>query len=100
MKHKSDWLIFPSRLKRQGRASFVVNFDSVMAYKKILKALYDYEAAAEDELNFSEGDLLGVVIGNDETNDDGDDGWYYGCNVMNQSEVNGLIPKTYCEEVI
>lgn len=69
-----------------------------MAYKKILKALYDYEADADDELNFSEGDLLGVIRG-DETADEEDDGWYYGCNVMNQSEVNGFIPKTYCEEV-
>ena len=69
-----------------------------MAYKKILKALYDYEAAAEDELSFREGDLLGII--EDESNEEGDDGWYYGCNVlMNQSEVNGFIPKNYCEEV-
>lgn len=73
-----------------------------MAYKKILKALYDYEAVADDELNFTEGDLLGVLgdeneeAGGDEA---GDEGWYYGCSVMNQSEVNGFIPKTYCEEV-
>ena len=69
-----------------------------MAYKKILKALYDYEAAAEDELSFNEGDLLGV-IGDGNEDETGDDGWYYGCNVMNQSEINGFIPKTYCEEV-
>jgi len=69
-----------------------------MAYAKILKALYDYGAAAEDELSFIEGDLLGI-IGDESDSGEGDDGWYYGCNVMSQSEVNGFIPKTYCEEV-
>lgn len=71
-----------------------------MAYKKILKALYDYEATADDELSFNEGDLLGVIR-NDENEEAeaGEDGWYYGCNVMNQTEINGFIPKNYCEEV-
>lgn len=67
-----------------------------MAYKKIFKALYDYEAAAEDELSFMEGDVLGIV-----GDQDGDDeGWLFGCNLLKDSETSGLIPVTYCEEVI
>lgn len=64
-----------------------------MAYKKILKAAYDYEAAEEDELNFSEGDLLGI------TGDEDEEGWAYGCNILKDPEANGFIPMTYCEEV-
>ena len=65
-----------------------------MPFKKILKAAYDYEATAEDELNFNEGDILGVV-----GDEEGDDGWYYGCSVLNEPEINGFIPTTFCEEV-
>jgi hypothetical protein len=63
-----------------------------MTFKVILKAQYDYEAAADDEISFSENDLLGVI------GDDGDDEWYFGCNVSDPS-ITGFIPKTYCEEV-
>ena len=65
-----------------------------MPFKKILKAAYDYEATAEDELNFNEGDILGVV-----GDEEGDDGWYYGCSVLNEPETNGFLPTTFCEEV-
>lgn len=66
-----------------------------MAFSKILRAIYDYEAAAEDELNFAEGDILGIV------GDDDGEGWYYGCNVLgSEPEHNGFIPTTYCEEVV
>lgn len=64
-----------------------------MGFSKILKAAYDYEASAEDELNFSEGDILGIV------GDDDGEGWYYGCKVLIEPEGNGFIPTTYCEEV-
>lgn len=66
-----------------------------MAYSKILKAAYDYEAAADDELSLAEGDILGIV--EDDTNGDG---WYYGCSVLSdENERKGFIPTTYCEEV-
>lgn len=68
-----------------------------MVYKKILKALYDYEGSAEDELSFNESDLLG--INDDENQEESNDGWYHGCNLLGQSENYGFIPKTYCEEV-
>lgn len=65
-----------------------------MAFSKILKAAYDYEAAAEDELSFAEGDVLGIF------GDEDGEGWYYGCNVLGSDpEHKALIPTTYCEEV-
>lgn len=65
-----------------------------MPFKKILRAAYDYQATSEDELNFNEGDILGVV-----GDEEGDDGWYYGCSVLIEPEANGFIPTTFCEEV-
>lgn len=68
-----------------------------MPFKKIFRAVYDYEATADDELNFSEGDVLGVV--GEEGAAGEEDGWVYGCNILKDPETNGFIPITYCEEV-
>lgn len=62
-----------------------------MPFVKVVKAIYDYSAEAEDELSFSEGDVLGVV---EET---GDDDWYSACLISSPDSV-AMIPKTYVEE--
>ena len=67
----------------------------MVSFKKIFKAVYDYEAAAEDELSFSEDNILGIIT-DEEANDDG---WVYGCNILKDPETCGFIPITYCEEV-
>ena len=64
-----------------------------MAFKKLLKVIYEYEAAAEDELNLSEADIVGVQ------GEEDDDGWYYGNNLLKDAETSGFIPASYCEEV-
>ena len=69
-----------------------------MAFKKILRASYGYQATADDELTFNENDILGIIENEEEVEVD-NDGWYFGCNVINDPETKGFIPKTYCEEV-
>lgn len=63
-----------------------------MAYSKIIRALYDYTAQDDDELNFAEGDVLAVV---DERHDDD---WYSACLVSSPESV-GMCPKTYVQEI-
>lgn len=69
-----------------------------MTFINFLRASYDYEATADDELTFKENDILGIIE-NEEEIEVESDGWYFGCNVVNDPESKGFIPKTYCEEV-
>lgn len=72
---------------------FHLELISIMAFKKLLKVVYDYEAAADDELTLNEGDFIGVL------GDEDEDGWYYGSNLLKDAETSGFIPASYCEEV-
>ncbi|CAG8432802.1 11482_t:CDS:1 [Diversispora eburnea] len=60
---------------------------SILPPKKVIKALYDYEANAPNELSFSKGDFYHVV-GNEN-----DPNWYEACNPA--TNVKGLVPISY-----
>ena len=62
-----------------------------MTYSKIIRALYDYEAQAEDELSFVEGDILAIL----EEREDYE--WYSAC-LISAPETVALCPKTYVDE--
>lgn len=52
---------------------------------EIAIALYDYQGATDEELNFSEGDVFRVI--NKENID-----WFF---VKNAENVEGYVPSTY-----
>ncbi|CAH1762609.1 8792_t:CDS:2 [Entrophospora sp. SA101] len=60
---------------------------SILPPKKVIKALYDYEAQAPHELSFSKGDFF-HVIGNEN-----DPNWYEACNPA--TNVQGFAPVSY-----
>jgi hypothetical protein len=65
-----------------------------MTLISVVRALYAYEAAAEDELGFAEGAILGVL-----EQEHPDEEWFLGFDVT-APEHTGLIPKTYVETVL
>ncbi|CAG8556002.1 3310_t:CDS:2 [Acaulospora colombiana] len=60
---------------------------TILPPKKVIKALYDYKAAASNELSFSKGDFFHVV-GNEN-----DPNWYEAYNPV--TNVRGLVPVSY-----
>ncbi|GBB97852.1 hypothetical protein RclHR1_03090010 [Rhizophagus clarus] len=60
---------------------------SILPPKKVIKALYDYEAIGPKELSFSKGDFFHVV-GNEN-----DPEWYEACNPATNKQ--GLVPVSY-----
>ncbi|CAG8530072.1 4570_t:CDS:2 [Ambispora gerdemannii] len=60
---------------------------SILPPKKVIKALYDYDASAPRELSFSKGDFFHVV------GDENDANWYEACNPA--TNLRGLVPVSY-----
>lgn len=60
---------------------------SLAAPKKIIKALYDYQAQGPHELSFSQGDFFHVV------GRENDDQWFEACNPATNSK--GIVPVSY-----
>ncbi|CAG8439501.1 1330_t:CDS:2 [Ambispora leptoticha] len=60
---------------------------SILPPKKVIKALYDYDASAPNELSFSKGDFFHVV------GEENDPNWYEACNPA--TNLRGLVPVTY-----
>jgi predicted RNase H-like nuclease (RuvC/YqgF family) len=66
-----------------------------MGFIGVYRAVYDYEAQAEDELAITEGDLLFVL-------EKGDDGWWRAkkkAQSEDEAEPEGNVPNNYVEEV-
>lgn len=56
----------------------------------VYKAMYDYEAADEDEVSFKDGDtIVDIEII--------DDGWMYG--TVRRTKKRGMLPANYVERV-
>ena len=64
-----------------------------MPYANVVRALYSYEAAAEDEMSFAEDELL-CVVGE---KDIWDSSWFAACSLS--GERQGLVPANYVEQV-
>ncbi|ORY95707.1 hypothetical protein BCR43DRAFT_493463 [Syncephalastrum racemosum] len=99
MLHHSKDKIKPPRSLRSARRSLVKNkistplsfptsmHASLAAPKKIIKALYDYQAQGPHELSFSQGDFFHVV------GRENDDQWFEACNPATNSK--GIVPVSY-----
>ncbi|KAI0416879.1 hypothetical protein F5X98DRAFT_387628 [Xylaria grammica] len=61
---------------------------AIVPPKKVIRALYDYEAQSAQELSFSRGDFF-HVIGREEDND-----WYEACNPA-LPDARGLVPVSF-----
>ncbi|KAH6676363.1 protein kinase-like protein activator Bem1 [Halenospora varia] len=61
---------------------------SIVPPKKVIRALYDYEAQSNQELSFSKGDFF-HVIGRENDND-----WYEACNPA-LPDARGLVPVAF-----
>ncbi|TGJ80140.1 hypothetical protein E0Z10_g8625 [Xylaria hypoxylon] len=61
---------------------------AIVPPKKVIRALYDYEAQSEQELSFSRGDFF-HVIGREEDID-----WYEACNPA-LPDARGLVPVSF-----
>ncbi|KAI3342786.1 hypothetical protein F4824DRAFT_494584 [Ustulina deusta] len=61
---------------------------AIVPPKKVIRALYDYEAQSTQELSFSRGDFF-HVIGREEDND-----WYEACNPA-LPDARGLVPVSF-----
>ncbi|KAI1429920.1 hypothetical protein F5Y12DRAFT_781543 [Xylaria sp. FL1777] len=61
---------------------------AIVPPKKVIRALYDYEAQTDQELSFSRGDFF-HVIGREEDND-----WYEACNPA-LPDARGLVPVSF-----
>ncbi|KAF7722876.1 bud emergence protein 1 [Apophysomyces ossiformis] len=89
----------PPRSLRSARRSLVknkistplnlptTNHASLAPPKKIIKALYDYQAQGPDELTFSKGDFFHV------TDRENDPQWFEACNPA--TNVKGIVPVRY-----
>lgn len=95
MLHSKD-KVRPPRNLRSARRSLVKNKISTPTHapanvlstpKKIIKALYDYQAQGPHELSFSRGDFFHV------TNRENDTHWFEACNPATSSK--GLVPVSY-----
>ncbi|KAL0086271.1 hypothetical protein J3Q64DRAFT_1809297 [Phycomyces blakesleeanus] len=65
----------------------ITHHASLAAPKKIIKALYDYQAQGPDELSFSEGDFYHV------TARENDSKWFEACNPA--TNTKGLVPVAF-----
>ncbi|KAI0103640.1 hypothetical protein GGR51DRAFT_247558 [Nemania sp. FL0031] len=61
---------------------------AIVPPKKVIRALYDYEAQSSQELSFSRGDFF-HVIGREEDNE-----WYEACNPA-LPDARGLVPVSF-----
>ncbi|KAF4973760.1 hypothetical protein FZEAL_9239 [Fusarium zealandicum] len=61
---------------------------AIVPPKKVIRALYDYEARSSQELSFSRGDFF-HVIGREDDQD-----WYEACNPA-LPDARGLVPVTF-----
>ncbi|KAK9369208.1 protein scd2/ral3 [Lipomyces kononenkoae] len=60
---------------------------TILPPKKVIKALYDYQASTAGELSFSRGDFFHVIGNENDLN------WYEACNPS--TNVRGMVPVTY-----
>ena len=56
----------------------------------VYKAMYDYDAADDDEVSFRDGD---IIINTEPI----DDGWMYG--TVQRSGQTGMLPSNYVERI-
>ncbi|KAI1259258.1 hypothetical protein F5Y18DRAFT_310709 [Xylariaceae sp. FL1019] len=61
---------------------------AIVPPKKVIRALYDYEAASEQELSFSRGDFFHVI------GRENDSEWYEACNPA-LPDARGLVPVSF-----
>ncbi|KAG6002701.1 hypothetical protein E4U21_002810 [Claviceps maximensis] len=61
---------------------------AIIPPKKVIRALYDYEAQSSQELGFSKGDFFHVIGRED------DDDWYEACNPA-LPDARGLVPVSF-----
>ncbi|KAI9270422.1 hypothetical protein BDA99DRAFT_501732 [Phascolomyces articulosus] len=97
--HQSKEKVKPPRNLRSARRSLVKNkistplsfpttfHSSISAPKKIIKALYDYQAQGPHELSFKQGDFFHV------TGRENDEHWFEACNPATSSK--GIVPVSY-----
>ena len=97
--HHSKEKVKPPRNLRSARRSLVKNkistplsypttfHSSISAPKKIIKALYDYQAQGPHELSFKQGDFFHV------TARENDEHWFEACNPATSSK--GIVPVSY-----
>ncbi|KAI9779216.1 MAG: bud emergence protein 1 [Geoglossum umbratile] len=60
---------------------------TIVPPKKVIKALFDYEAQSQQELSFVKGDFFHVIDREDDTD------WYEACNPA--TGARGLVPVTF-----
>ncbi|KAI1432241.1 hypothetical protein GGR50DRAFT_707116 [Xylaria sp. CBS 124048] len=65
---------------------------AIVPPKKVIRALYDYEAQSAQELSFSRGDFFHVV-GREDSND-----WYEACNPA-LPDARGLVPVSFFQSL-
>lgn len=61
---------------------------AIVPPKKVIRALYDYEAASDQELSFSRGDFFHVIGRENDTD------WYEACNPA-LPDARGLVPVSF-----
>ncbi|KAF4126891.1 hypothetical protein GMORB2_0628 [Geosmithia morbida] len=61
---------------------------AIVPPKKVIRALYDYEARSDQELSFSRGDFFHVIGREDDTD------WYEACNPA-LPDARGLVPVSF-----
>ena len=64
--------------------------DAISVYPQKYQALYDYDAADDDEVSFMEGDIISEVTVID-------DGWMEGR--IERTGQYGMLPSNYVEKV-
>ncbi|KAK9468740.1 SAC3/GANP/Nin1/mts3/eIF-3 p25 family-domain-containing protein [Lipomyces arxii] len=60
---------------------------TIIPPKKVIKALYDYNASSPGELSFNKGDFFHVIGNENDLN------WYEACNPS--TNMRGMVPVTY-----
>ncbi|KAG9259050.1 scd2/ral3 [Emericellopsis atlantica] len=65
---------------------------AIVPPKKVIKALYDYEARSDQELGFSRGDFFHVIGREDDTD------WYEACNPA-LPDARGLVPVAFFQSL-